>query len=224
MNLSLQGFDEKPYNACLNCIHIGKNCDGPNFLAMSTDRWCEWCKLRKEFLGWTNAYIAEQAGVSKISVDRIMSGSVKDLRTTTMQAVTKVMVNGSWGEHPCAMPALSGSEPAYTDNPALVEKAEQCDRLQAAMDQMVADHKAELERIHTEEQRKIDFLKRQMEQHEEQINEQNKLLRERYYFIKRKDKTIALLGSLLVVTTLVIIAALVVDWSFAHLGFVWMER
>ena len=221
MPFSPQSLEEKPYNLCLNCVHIGKNCDGPNFLAMSMERWCEWCRLRKEYLGWTNTHVAELAEISKISVDRIMSGNVKDLRNTTMQAVTKALVNGTWGKYPCATAAISEKETVYVDNPTLVEKAEnaisQCNRLQAAIDRLNADHRADLEAQRAADQRKIDFLK-------EQVNIKDRQLVERHDFLKRKDRTIALLAALLGITVLVILAALVIDHFNPDLGFFWVNQ
>lgn len=200
MPLSPQSLEEKPYNLCLNCAHIGKNCDGPNFLAMTTERWCEWCKFRKEYLGWTNAKVAERAEVSKISVDRIMSCNVKDLRISTMQAITKALVNGSWGKHPCAIVEISAEkEIVYVDNPELVKK---CERLKAALENANTERKAEIAEATSAERRKIEFLK-------EQISNRDKLLQERYEFLGKKDKTIKMLGVLLAIAVVTIIAILI---------------
>lgn len=121
MPFSPQSIEEKPYNQCLNCRYIGKHCDGPNFLAMSMPRICEWCRLRKEYLHaqnpkWTNAYVAELAQISKISVDRFLSGAVDDIKLSTIAKIVRVLVTkaevtvGSWGKYPCAMAALSDEE------------------------------------------------------------------------------------------------------------------
>ena len=213
MTLSTRSLEEKPYNQCIDCGHIGKNCDGPNFLAMSTERWCEWCHLRKEYLGWTNAKIAEISGVSKISVDRIMSSNVKDLRNTTMQAVTKALVNGTWGQYPCAMEALSEKETVYVDNPVVVE---QCKKLQNALDSQTAEHRKEIADLLAREQRQKEFLR-------DQIAEKDKLLAERYEFIKRKDRVTTLLGVLLAITLLIIITALIIDSLNPNIGFFWVN-
>lgn len=222
MPLTPQSLEEKPYNVCLNCIHIGKKCDGPNFLAMSAERWCEWCKLRKEYLGWTSAHVAEMAGLSKVTVDRVMSGNVKDLRSTTMQAITKALVNGTWGQYPCAMSA----DGAYVDNPALVEKAEnavaQCHRLQVTIDTMTEDHRAELSSIRSEWQKKVDFLREQISFRDNQLSAKDKLLEERYGFIRRKDKATAWLSILLGLSVLIIITALVADALNPNIGFFWL--
>lgn len=200
--------EEKPYNLCLNCIHIGEKCDGPNFLAMTTERWCEWCRLRKEYLGWTNAHVADIAGISKVSVDRIMSGNVKDLRTTTVQAVTKALVNGSWGQYPCSMAADSEKEQVFVDSPELVNK---CSRLQN-----------ELDEVHQSEKRKVDFLKVQIAFMKDQLSVKDMQLRDRLNFIKRKDKIIFILAILLALTISTIMSALIVDKLNPGIGFFWL--
>ena len=226
MPFSPQTLEEKPYNLCLNCAHIGKRCDGPNFLAMDTERWCEWCRLRKEYLGWTNARIADGAGVSKISVDRVMSGNVKDLRISTMQSITRVLVNGTWGQYPCAMAGVSEPEVIYVDNPSLVEKVNEanleCKRLQAALDKLSEDRKTDVATAHAEEHLRIDYLKEQIKFKEEQMRIKDKLLEERYDFLKRKDRIILCLSLLLALALLLIIAALVVDRLDPGKGFFWL--
>ena len=214
MPFSPKTLEEKPYNQCVNCVHIGNDCDGPNFLAMTTERWCEWCHLRKDYLNWTNAKIAELANVSKISVDRIMSGDVKDLRSSTMQAITKALVNGSWGQYPCAMASNSGN------NSVIVE---QCKTLQAALDKLTEEHKIEIQEVRQAEKGKIDFLQKQIAFKEHQMEEKDRLLSERYSFLKRKDGIITLLGSLLAICLLVIIAALVIDGLNPDIGFFWVN-
>lgn len=209
MPFSPQTLEEKPYNMCVNCAHIGKRCDGPNFLAMDMSRLCEWSRLRKDYLHsldtrWTNAYIAEQASVSKVSIDRFLSGNVDDIKISTIARIIKVLVNGSWGQYPCAM-AADNLEPIYVDNPALVER---CERLQADLAATRAD-----------DRQKIDFLKDQIKFQEEQMAGKDKLLAERYGFIKRKDRAIVTLSIFLGVAVVLIIAALIVDLLNPYYGF-----
>ena len=173
MPLSQKSLEEKPYNICISCAKIGQSCDGPNFLAMTVEQWCEWCHLRKDYLHWTNSTLAEKAGVSKISVDRIMAGDVKDLRITTMQAVTRALVNGTWGQSPCVYVSETEQQP-YADNPVLVA---QCNYLQATLDRTIADHKQEIATLRTEYDRKTDFLVAQVTQKDQQINNLHNLLK-----------------------------------------------
>ena len=182
MPFSPETLEEKPYNICVSCTRIGQTCDGPNFLAMSVERWCEWCKLRRDFLKWKNITIAENAGVSKVSVDRIMAGDVKDLRITTMQAVTKALVNGSWGQYPCALVAETEKE-IIIDNPVIVA---QCQHLQNTLENLTAEHKTELALFREEAQRKITFLREQITFKERQMDAKDKQIEWLYTLISGK--------------------------------------
>ena len=107
-----------------------------------------------------------------MSVDRIMSGDVKDLRITTMQAVSRALVNGTWGQSPCVLVTETEKE-IYIDNPVIVA---QCQHLQDTLDHLSDDYKMELATVRAEAQQKIDFLREQ---------------------VKIKDKHIELLHSLI---------------------------
>lgn len=165
MPFSPETLEEKPYNICISCSRMGNTCDGPNFLAMSVERWCEWVHLRKDFLNWRNTTIAEKAGISKISVDRVMARDVKDLRITTMQAITRVLVNGTWGQYPCALVAETKKE-IIVDNPVIVA---QCQHLQDTMGKLSEEYKAEVAAVRAEAQRKVDFLREQIAVKDKQI-------------------------------------------------------
>lgn len=165
MPFSPETLEEKPYNICISCSRIGQTCDGPNFLAMSVERWCEWCRLRRDHLKWKNATIAEKSGISKISIDRIMSGDVKDLRITTMQAVTRALVNGTWGQSPCVLVTETEKE-IYVDNPAIIA---QCQHLQNSLDTLSEQYKAELATIREEARENVDFLRGQITIKDKQI-------------------------------------------------------
>lgn len=158
MPFSPETLEEKPYNICVSCAKLGQSCDGPNFLAMPLERFCEWCKLRRDYLGWKNQYVADKARVSKISVDRIMAGDVKDLRITTMQAVAKALVNGVWGHAPCVLVTESDKE-IYVDNPVIVA---QCQQIQITLNALSEEYKNEIVSVREEAQKKIDFLREQV--------------------------------------------------------------
>lgn len=178
MPFSRRTLEEKPYNRCVNCVHLGELCDGPNFLAMELERWCEWCRLRKEYLGWTSAHLAELADVSKVSIDRIMGINAKDLRISTMQAVTKALVNGTWGQYPCVLAATGKTE----------VRSEECTKLREEILQLKADHKVEIEALRKSEEAKITFLKEQVRFKEEQMLAKDKLLESITLLIKRETK------------------------------------
>lgn len=172
MPFSPETLEEKPYNICISCPKLGQTCDGPNFLAMAVERWCEWCHLRRDYLKWKNQTIADKAGVSKISIDRIMAGDVKDLRITTMQAVTKALVNGVWGHSPCVLVADDEAQ-RYVDNPVIVA---QCQHLQNTIDTLSEDYKRELAEVRADAQKKIDFLLEQISIKDKQIEWMHSLI------------------------------------------------
>lgn len=205
---------EKPYNRCIDCNHIGVRCDGPDFLAMEIPRLCEWSRLRKDHLHrndpkWTNAYIAEESKVSKTTVDRFFTGKLEDLNFTTAARIIRVLINGTWGQYPCAMAADQESP----DHTAVVE---QCRQLQTALDSIGEHHRAEINAIRAESQETITLLKNGVAQ-------RDKLLNERYDFLKMKDRAIAALSILLSVAVVAIIAALVVDRLNTDIGFFWVN-
>ena len=176
MPFSPETLEEKPYNICISCPKIGQTCDGPNFLAMSIERFCEWCRLRRDYLGWKNQFVADKAGVSKVSVDRIMAGDSKDLRITTMQAVARALVNGVWGHSPCVLVTETEKE-IYVDNPVIVA---QCQHLQNTLDALSEDYKKEMAYVREEAQKKIDFLREQVAIKDKQIEWMHSL-------VQRKD-------------------------------------
>jgi hypothetical protein len=158
MPFSPETLEDKPYNICISCSKLGQSCDGPNFLAMTVERWCEWCHLRRDHLKWKNQTIADKAGVSKVSIDRIMAGDAKDIRITTMQAVTRALVNGTWGQSPCVLVTESEKE-IYVDNPVIIA---QCQNLQNTLDTLTEDYKTELAYVREEARKKIAFLMEQV--------------------------------------------------------------
>lgn len=231
MPFSPKTLEAKPYNVCVTCERLGKHCDGPNFLAMELSRLSEWCRLRKDYLHkidpkWTNAYIAEQATMSKVSVDRFISGNVDDIKMSTIARILKVLVNGTWGQYPCDMPGNDVTE--YVDNPDLLErlhKAEkECDHLRSMLNSMTADHKAELSAAHLQDEHRIDYLKEQIKFKEDQMKAKDKLLEENYEFIRRKNRIIRNLTVALTIAVSIIILALVIDRLDSDIGFFWIDR
>lgn len=196
--VSRRNFDpEKPYDVCLHCSAIGKICDGPNFLAMTRERWIEWCKERKEIVGITNSQIADLSGVPKGTVDRALSVHGGDIRLSTMQGITKVLVGDCWGKFPCSI--HGGGEAAYGDMQKEINalKAEN-ELLQNAPNVALAESKAE-------SQKKIDYLKEQVE------------IRDR--FIREKNTAIKVLAVALGIFVALVLFVMGVDILNGEIGF-----
>lgn len=191
----LRTKEEKPYDKCIVCEHLGVCCDGPNFLAMTLERWCEWCRLRKEYLGLTNEKIAEDANVAKITVTRIMAlSNIGDIHLSTMQAVTRVLVGGTWGQYPCPLDTVSIPS--------------DCALLQAELDRSNERYQSA--------RASIDHLKAQVAFNEKQIVEKDQTL-------KANRRTAILLSAMLTISLAVIFSALMFDRQNADIGYFWVN-
>lgn len=202
MPFSPETLNEKPYNVCIRCPSIGVTCDGPNFYAMTMEGLAEWCRLRKEYLNtlepgeWTNQRITDKSDLSKATVDRFLAGKLEDAKVSTVAPILKTLVDGTWGKYPCDKSASS------------LELEQECELLRLS---------------NTEEQKKVSFLKDQVQIKEAQMAANNRLLAERYEFIKRKDRTIAIQTILIGILILLIVIALVADIINPDRGFFWMR-
>ncbi len=90
------------YSECLKCEKIGVSCDGPNFVAMSTQELLTWCKARKEHLRLSNARLADLSGMPKGTIDRLFAGEHTDVRFETIRPLLKALTGGAWSGNPCA--------------------------------------------------------------------------------------------------------------------------
>lgn len=216
MPFSPETIAVKPYNQCIKCDYLGVKCDGPNVIAMSKERFCEWCRQLKEERGWTNAKLAEVAEISKATIDKMMTGRVSGLNGETISTVTCALIygqacpEGNWGKFPCAMVAPDAAQ----------NSCPKCEEFQKQLEAQSASDRG-----------KIDFLKKQLAFAEDQIlakdaqiQSKDERLAERKDFIYRKDRIIAILGILLGLCVLIIIGALVVDMLNPNIGFFWLER
>ena len=210
MPFSPETLEQKPYNKCIPCRYMGVKCDGPNPLAMVRPeeenillRLSEWCRLRKEFLlshdsKWTNAYIAEQADVAKSTVDKFFAGRLNDIKLSTLARVFKVLVNGSWGEYPCAMDVNEDEiaecrKQIEAANSRIIELQEELDDMTEKKDFFKGLSQDRLDMLHVKDG--------QIEA--SQIN-----MGERADFIRRKDRAISILGVALAIMTMIAFFAL----------------
>jgi len=207
-NLTIEVSSEKPFNKCLSCEYLGNGCSGPNLNAMTVERACEFLQLRRMQLGFTYQKTADITGLSLITVKRILTGKVKDPSFVSMQLLTFALVSDPKGKYPCAMHLFTKET---EDAVARCREAEE--KLAAAEVQ----HAKALDA----ERRKLDYVLKIEAQKEEQLHEKDKLLQERYNFLKQKDRAITILSVLLGVSVLLFIAALVVDFSNHDVGFFW---
>lgn len=187
------------YEKCLSCNDLGTACDGPNFLAMETAEMGHWCNdKRKQIPGMTYDKIAAETGISKSAVYGFLNGTHSDYRIETIRPIVRLITGGKWDDNACGN--LSNSEKAkYEEN---------------------------IRHLDTEIKWRDDKIEHILSENatlREHIADTNKIINDRYEFLKRKDRVIVLLGILLGITLLTIIGALVVDALNPNVGFFWLK-
>lgn len=188
------------YEKCLLCKELPGACDGPNFLAMETSELGLWCnEKRKHIPGMTYDKIAAETGISKSAVYSFLTGAHSDYRIETIRPIVKLITGGKWDDNPCGN--LSNSEKAQYE-----EKMRFYDSEIKWRDD------------------KIQHILSENKSLQGRIVDSNRILQDRYEFLKRKDRVIGLLAILLTITLLVIIAALVIDSINPNIGFFWVDR
>lgn len=124
-----KNMEKKPYDKCLACDYFGNGCDGPRTSSMPLERWCEWLREVKHMRGLTNATIAEIAGLSVTTVERVMAGNLdKDILRYTATAIENATI-GSNGQYPCYL--------AFLDD--MPDDTKTVSKLQAELEQLRAN-------------------------------------------------------------------------------------
>lgn len=190
------------YSDCIRCQKLGKECDGPNFVAMPPQELIAWCKERKKHLGLTNAKLAELTNMPQGTVDSVLSNSHPDFKFGTIRPILQVLVGGKWLGDPCADPTGSG----------VVELQERIKRLEADIawrDDKIQHQAGQIASMQT-------LITNTNARH----THSQEFMREQ---IRSKNKTIAILGTCLGISLFVIIAALVIDKLNPDMGFFWLD-
>ena len=177
------------YKDCLTCPKLGISCDGANFLAMTAHELLDWCKLRKNRMGLSNADLAEMAGVPVGTLNRLFSSDMIDCKYETVRPIVKALV-GDWTKSPCPTPG----------------DAKQDEHLIAELERLKAENES-IKRHFTEAEDRHNKI---MQQHYEDIakvreNTQNALV---LFKSQMRAKNIAI----------IVLSAVVLLFIFAALG------
>lgn len=210
-SLTIEVTESKPFNKCLQCEYLGNGCSGPNLNAMTVERACEFLQLRRVQLGYSYQKTADLAFLSLVTVKRILTGKIKDPSFLSMQALTFALVADPEGKYPCAMEH-------YTMEAEQAVAA--CKVAQDELAQVKKELEAEKEKVAYREERIASF-QHQIDFKEAQMLAKDKLLDDRYGYLKLKDRYIRVLGFLLFVALSIIIVALIVDRLNYDVGFFW---
>lgn len=187
------------YEKCLSCGQLGISCDGPNFVTMDPPELGQWCNMkRKTMPGMTFDKISAETGISKSAVHSFLNGTKGDYRLDTIRPILKMITGGKWDDNPCGN--LSNSEKAqYEENERRFENE-----------------------IRWRDD-KIQHIISENETLKQRIDNGDKLMRERYDFLKRKDRIIRALLIVIGVLLAIIIAAFIADMLNKNVGFFWVQ-
>lgn len=190
------------YSECLKCEKIGVSCDGPNFVAMTTQELLTWCKARKEYLHLSNARLAELTGgaLPKGTIDRLFAGEHTDVRFETIRPMLKALTGGAWSGNPCA---------SQQEDEALRKKVQELEKELRQRDESVAHLKDNYASMTT-------LIANTNKRHEEQL----KFLRGQ---IKQRSIFATAMTIVAIVALLYIIVTLVIDLSDPSRGYYWLE-
>ena len=91
----------KPYYRCLSCAKFRKACGGIPTRDLGLQDWCEYMRDIKEVAHLTNAYIAQESGVSTKTVEKIMALNYdQDIMRATARRIELAII-GPVGKHFC---------------------------------------------------------------------------------------------------------------------------
>ena len=185
----------EPYNVCLYCPFMGETCDGADPLSMSNERWVKWINKLAAMFHITRQQIADRALLPLSTVNSVLSGRTKDVRHSTMQAITRAVVGDCWGKYPChiAYLLLTGQD-LEDESDSIIELNHLRER--------VAELKEERHAAQEDSREKQSFLREQISLRDRQISHQEKQLDARAASIRRRD---CIIGALILAVVVLLV-------------------
>ena len=162
-------FSKKPYNRCLFCHHRTEHrCDGPRTSAMELQRWCEYMRDMKEANNLTNAFIAEESGVSLKTIERIMAmNCYQDIMRETARRIENAVI-GSANQYPCI---LAYEESVPNNAGKLDDAMKELEYTRTTLANIQAAYDAEIRIVREEAQKKVDYLLAQVERLRKEVDD-----------------------------------------------------
>lgn len=167
-------FTEKPYNRCLSCPHRKVRCDGPRTAGLTLDRWCEYMRDMKDANGLTNAYIAEESGVSIKTIERLMAQNAdQDIMRETARRIENAII-GSTSKYPCYLAFEEENRPSeqkFSDIMRDLERAMADNQdYRVALDNIHNAYATEMQTIRSEAKTREENLLTQVERLRQEID------------------------------------------------------
>ena len=186
---------------CSNC-HAGEMPCLGDLIFMEPEQRIEQYRAWKKEAGYSKIHIAEEVGVSEVSVSRFFAGHTKDTKVSTLIDILRVLFRDRY--YNCRKQHAQNISRAQTDN--------------------IEDIKSRMQEQHEADRRIIDYLKTEIEKRDAQLLTRDKLLEDRACFMRQKDRYIRTLAILLGVTVFAILCFLAADVVNPNLGFFWVEQ
>lgn len=174
---------EIKYARCVTCekLDAGK-CNGPDFTVLQSFERIDWLNARADFLGMTNARIAEKSRIPKSTIDGILSGHRPNPTTETIRKILLALGVQDFGDCPCP-------NPEHIE--ALEAELEQLRAQLAGKDEEISGHD-------TANQVKIDHLQAEIKHLDTETTRLAEANAEYKAAVRRKDKLIRTLFLMLV--------------------------
>lgn len=107
---------------CKNCTRPSKACVS-YLMTLNTKETIEWCRMWKDRLGWTNAFLAEKTNVPKGTIDRALNPHTEGVKLVTIRPIICALT-GCTVEELEACDDFSNVAALEEKNKALVEELE----------------------------------------------------------------------------------------------------
>lgn len=180
---------------CASCERLGKKCYGPRAIDLPAKQLLDFCRRRREYLGWTYNKTADEAKVARGTVTRLFTGEAEDFKHETIRPIYHALTGVDMNSFVRPM-----------DGPAIEELQAENEKLKAELEKAIAEKDAIAEKVRAE-------VRAENREHIEDLRRYN----------QNKLKAIIVLAILLLASLLVIITALIIDRRDPSRGYFWME-
>ena len=196
-------YSGKPYNRCLSCPHRKVRCDGPRTSGLELVRWWEYMRDLKAINGLTNAYIAEKAGLSIKTVEKVLGPTPpdQDIMRDTARRIENAII-GATSQYPCYLafeeenlPDAQKLNDAQLELKRLLQDNQEYRAVQenihasykAEMDAIRASYRAEIDAVRADAQKNEDYLKNQLIKEEQEAQKKIDSLNEQIARLQRDN-------------------------------------
>ena len=196
-------YSGKPYDRCLSCPHRKVRCDGPRTSGLELVRWWEYMRDLKAINGLTNSYIAEKAGLSIKTVEKVLGPTPpdQDIMRDTARRIENAII-GATSQYPCYlafeeenMPDAQKLNDAQLELKRLLQDNQEyrvaLENIHASykdeMDAIRASYRAEIDAVRADAQKNEDYLKDQLNKQEQEAQKKNDNLNEQIARLQRDN-------------------------------------